>query len=244
MKVIPLSKLMPSLVTLLGLCLGISSVRYAFDDKFTISAALIFLAALLDGLDGRLARLLNTSSEFGAHLDSLSDMVNFGVAPAIVTYLWSLHGIPVKGVGWGMVLFFIMCSVIRLARFNTGLSVEEEIAKSGTYFTGVPMPAAAALALMPMITSFDYLPDFDFNPYMVGAYLMAVGILMVSTIPTFSFKKVAVRNEFVPIIMLTAVVVFTTLVFEPWLVLPVAAAIYVALIPLSVLHYMRSTKNA
>lgn len=122
---IPLYKLMPNIVTILGLCIGITSIRYALDGKWTMAVGLIVIAAILDGIDGRLARLLNSTSKFGAELDSLVDVINFGVAPALINYLWILHEIPYKGVGWAVVLIYSACSTIRLARFNSNLDDAE-----------------------------------------------------------------------------------------------------------------------
>jgi CDP-diacylglycerol---serine O-phosphatidyltransferase len=237
---IPLSKLAPSIVTILALCLGITSIRYAIDSKWHIAAALIIIAGILDGIDGRLARLLNSTSGFGAQLDSLADIVSFGVAPAIVMYLWSLNGIPVKGVGWSVTLLFIACSALRLARFNSMLSDPEEKKKMANYFTGVPMPAGGASILLPMIASFEYIGSTFISPWFVAAYIAFISFLMVSKIPTFSFKAVHVKKEYVSPLLMVVSLLFAALLLEPWILLPLLNAIYLLTIPFSIFSYRRS----
>lgn len=233
-----LYKLLPSFVTILALCLGISAVRYAIDSKWTIAAGLIVFAGFMDGLDGRIARMLNSTSSFGAQLDSLADLVSFGVAPAIVMYFWKLHEIPFKGVGWGIVLFFIICSAIRLARFNSMLEDPEEKEKMKNFFVGVPMPSAAALLILPLTLTFELL-EYNFDYWQIAIYQVIIGILMISRIPTFSFKGVVIKKKFISIIMLIFATLICGIVIEPWVFLPALGLIYIMLIPVSVIAYYK-----
>lgn len=215
---IDISKLLPSLVTMAALCMGVSAIRYALDDKWTIAVSLIIVAAFLDGIDGRIARALNSTSHFGAELDSLADIVSFGVAPAILVYLWSLHGIPYKGVGWMAVLFYICCSAIRLAKFNSKLGDEIEQKKLQNYFTGLPIPSAAFLLILPMIFSFQII-EYKISYWIIFAYQILLGILMIGTVPVFSFKKITVSKKYI-IPSYAFFVLFVGLsIFQPWVVL-------------------------
>lgn len=236
---IPIYKLIPSFVTIFALCLGISAVRYALDEKWTIAAGLIIFAGFMDGIDGRLARMLNSTSGFGAQLDSLADLVSFGVAPAIVTYLWILHEIPYKGVGWAVVLFFIICAAVRLARFNSKLEDTIEKEKLKKYFTGVPMPSAGALLILPLTLTFE-LVDIKFSYWFIAVYQVAIGLLMISKVPTFSFKNLVVRREYISLLFIAVACVISAIVIEPWIFLPIIALIYIAMIPISVASYYRN----
>lgn len=245
---IPLSKLVPSILTLMALCLGITSIRYALDSKWVIAASLIMFAAILDGIDGRVAKMLDATSKFGAELDSLSDMVSFGVAPALVTYLWSLSSIPYKGVGWAIVLFYVACSAIRLARFNAGIDGGGggDAAILGTkqldkFFTGVPMPAAGLLLLLPMILTFEMI-DEVFSCWFTVPYMVTLGLLMVSRIPTFSAKSVKIPKEYVSLVLVLAALIMSGLILEPWYVVPVMAVVYVLSIPFAIWN-CRKTKS-
>lgn len=238
---IPISKLAPSFVTLMALCMGITSIRYAFDEKWTIAVALIIIAAVMDGIDGRLARMLNSTSSFGEQLDSLSDIVSFGVAPAVVIYLWSLHEIPYKGVGWAVVLFFIACSAIRLARFNSNLSNPKDKPKSNGYFQGVPMPCGAALILLPLTMTFELL-QIEISPWFMAVYIIFVGSLMISTLPINSFKNIHINREYVPLTLIISALLMAGIFLEPWLVLPFFGLGYLVVIPLSIYKFKKSKK--
>jgi CDP-diacylglycerol--serine O-phosphatidyltransferase len=238
-KAVPLPKLVPNMITILGLCLGISAIRYALDAKWQIAAGLILIAAFLDGIDGRLARFLNSSSSFGAQLDSIADMASFGVAPAVTIYLWSLYQIPYKGVGWAITLFFITCSALRLARFNSKLENKEEQAKASSYFTGLPMPSAAGFLLLPMILTFDLMQGMHFSYWAVGAYMIIIGLMMISRIPTFSGKKANVKREYVPMVLLVIGMVIAGAILEPWIILPLVGVVYLISIPCSIFSYYK-----
>ncbi len=238
---IPISRLAPSFITLLALCLGITSIRYAFDEKWSTAAALIIIAAVLDAADGMVARMLDASSKFGAELDSLSDLVSFGVAPAVVMYLWYLQEIPYKGVGWSVVLFFIACSAIRLARFNSNLNDGEAKPKktnSIIFFVGVPITAGGVLAMLPMLLTFELL-DNIFSPWVVATHMIIVGFLMVSKIPTFSIKSISIPKEYISIVLVLAAVIMAGMILEPWVLLPIFALLYLLSIPISILVYRK-----
>ena len=202
-----------------------------------MAAALIVIAAFMDSLDGRIARLLNVTSEFGAQLDSLADLVSFGVAPAITIYLWNLHTIEFQGVGWAIVLFYVVCSALRLARFNVQSDDDHEAHKMKTFFTGVPIPAAGILVLTPMITSFELLNSYKFSHLQISLVLIIVGFLMISRLPTFSAKQLNIKTHYVRILIVSIVLVFAGIMLEPWIVLPFLAAIYFLSIPCSLMYY-------
>lgn len=253
-RAIPFYRLFPSIITVLALCLGITAVRYGLDNKFEIAAALIIIAGIMDGMDGRIARLLKSTSEFGAHLDSLADIVSFGVAPGLVTYLWILRDIQGRGIGWLVVLIYISCAALRLARFNVqsiGIKpkghnenkilylknnqidqVTQEDQNQGKYSLGIPMPAAAALCLTPMIASFELLSDISFNPYLVAFYMILIGILMISTVPTFLIKHIGINHKHIRLILLLSASISAGLLLEPWLLIPPLSLLYLISIPI------------
>ncbi|MFQ3307619.1 MAG: CDP-diacylglycerol--serine O-phosphatidyltransferase [Candidatus Midichloriaceae bacterium] len=227
---VPFQKLIPSIITVAAMCLGITAIRYSLDGKFNIAVALIIIAAFLDGIDGRIARLLNASSQFGAQLDSLADLCNFGVAPGITIYLWSLKDIPFKGIGWSFVLFFITCSALRLARFNAQALMKKESVNMN-YFTGLPMPIAGVLLLIPMVFTFDLLKEKDFLSYWgIAIYVVVIGLLMISKIPIYSAKKLHVSKEKIPFILIIIGLLFSFLILEPWIVLPFVGLLYIIII--------------
>ena len=182
-----LTQLLPNMMTIAAICLGVTSIKYGFESKFQSAVQLILLASILDGLDGRVARLLRSDSKMGAELDSLADVLNFGVAPPLVLYFWALQDL--QGLGWFSVQIFVVCCVVRLARFNVTSKSDEEVNPSG-YFNGVPAPAAALLVMFPMYFSFA-LEKVDLLPSLaICGYLAFIGLLMISNIPTWSFKVV------------------------------------------------------
>jgi CDP-diacylglycerol--serine O-phosphatidyltransferase len=237
LKGLPINRMIPNMLTLLALCAGLSSIRFALLDRFDMAALAILVAAILDGLDGRVARILKGASKFGAELDSLSDFVSFGVAPALTLYLWVMVG---AGPGaWLPVLFFAMCAALRLARFNTALEDESPPAWTRNYFTGVPSPAGAGLALLPLILANLFGEAFFRQPEVVGFFLVGVGILMVSTLPTFSFKKFKVDHRWVLPIMLVVGLLAATLISAPWAGVAALLILYLASIPLAVSSHRR-----
>ncbi|MCC5968625.1 MAG: CDP-diacylglycerol--serine O-phosphatidyltransferase [Pararhodobacter sp.] len=223
---LPLLHLIPNLVTLLGLCAGLTSIRYALDARYEIAAALIILAAVLDGMDGLLARKLNAASHFGAELDSLSDFVCFGVAPGILLYHFALQN--VAGAGWLLVLVYVLCACLRLARFNVNRNAPPPPGRA--HFVGVPAPAGAMLALLPVFMTLAGVWDLRALPLAVALYLAFVGLMMISRLPTISPKGLRVpRNRAVWVLL--GVAVFAGLaVTRPWTLLVLADLAYLVLL--------------
>jgi CDP-diacylglycerol--serine O-phosphatidyltransferase len=236
------SALIPNLLTVAALCAGLTAVRFAILGQWQPAVAAILVAAVLDGLDGRMARLLNATSKFGAELDSLADFVSFGAAPALILYLWS--GQMAGGIGWIASLFFAVCCALRLARFNTMLTDPSPPAWAPYYFTGVPAPAGACLALMPLMLSFEW-PNGPFAlPHVVVPTLLLIGALMVSRVPTFAAKQMRIpRSLTLPALILAALAVGAA-VAAPWASFIVAGALYVASIPVSVILQRRAAMAA
>ena len=227
-----LYRLVPSLVTIIALCVGLTSMRYAFDSKWELSLMLLIIAAFLDGMDGRIARFLNVTSDFGAQLDSLADFVNFGVVPAVTIYLWSLNDIQIKGVGWGFVLVYAVCMALRLARFNT--MDENDLKMSEKYFFGVPAPFGAMLIILPMMISF-ILPDSPIlsQPIIIGVYMLLVAFAMASRIPTFSIKKMHVSKDNMTIVLASFGFLIAAIFIYPWMTFSLICVFYVLSIPVS-----------
>lgn len=239
--VFPLSRLFPNMVTIAGLCCGLSAVRFALDGKFETAVALIVAAMVIDGMDGRIARFLNSTSVFGAHLDSLSDFVCFGVSPLLVLYRWKLE--ILTGIGWAVVLFFAVCCALRLARFNTNLAEEKTEPWQKKFFVGVPAPAGAMLALMPLVASFAIEAPLFGSPQLCAVWVVIVAVLMASRIPTFAAKKLIIRHEWVLPIMLAGGFAIVLIIIAPWVMLNVVGIGYCFLIPVSVLHYRKLAKQ-
>ena len=237
LPVFHLSRLFPNMVTIAGLCCGLSAMRFAIDSKFEIAVTLLVASAIIDGMDGRIARFLNSTSIFGAHLDSLSDFVCFGVSPAFVLYLWKLD--TVKGLGWAVVLFFVVCCALRLARFNTNLSNEKIEQWQKKFFVGVPSPAGAMLVLMPLVASFYVSAQYFENSVLCITWTVFVAMLMASRVPTFAVKKLVIHHDLVLPIMIVCGFIIILIIIEPWVMLNVAGVLYFLSIPFSVLYYRR-----
>src|ERR1700692_1639003 len=182
-RAIPVRMLVPNLITLLALCAGLTAIRLAAEDKLEWAVAAIVFAAVLDGVDGRIARLLKGTSRFGAELDSLADFVNFGVAPALILYFWGLH--ELKSAGWIVAMVFAICAGLRLARFNVMIDDPNKPAWAGNFFTGVPAPAGAITALLPIYVQSLGLPHSDFVAPLTFIYTLGIAFLMVSRVPGF-----------------------------------------------------------
>jgi len=231
------NRLIPNVLTIAALCSGLTAIRFALHEQFPLAVIAIIVAAIFDALDGRVARRLGVTSRFGAELDSLSDFLCFGVAPALVLYLASLK--DGGALGWVATLMFPICSALRLARFNTGLLADTPPpAWTGSYFTGVPAPAGALLALIPLMVSFEEVA-WPRHALVVGATLVAVGGLMVSRLPTFSFKKGRVPRHLVLPSLLGAALVMGVIVSAPWIGLSLLGLVYLSLIPFSWFAYQR-----
>jgi CDP-diacylglycerol--serine O-phosphatidyltransferase len=222
-------QLLPNLVSVLGLCAGMTAVRFAVDGRFATAIALIGLAAALDALDGRLARMLKSESAIGAELDSLGDFVNFGVAPALILYLWGMKG--EASLGWIAALIYAICCMLRLARFNVGnkkLDGEEPAEK--TSFIGVPSPAGAMLVLAPIYLAFCFDGDVSLPPILVAAWMVAMGALMISRIRTPSLKRVTIYAEDARYVLVLVAAVVAALLTYPWITLLSLACAYLAAI--------------
>ena len=227
----PLIHLLPNMFTVLSLCAGLTSIRYALDGRFELAVALIVAAGALDGLDGRSARLLKISSKLGAQLDSLADFLSFGVAPAILVYLWSLS--QVRAFGWALALLFATCCALRLARFNTELEATDQPPWRSRFFTGMPAPAAAGCAIMPLLVAFAFEVGWPRSWWLNAAVLIAVAVMMVSRIPTFSIKTVVVRVKpdwILPTLIGVGLFV-AALSSAPWHTLLGLGVIYLASLP-------------
>ena len=224
------NRLIPNILTLLALCAGMTAIRFALTGNFQAAVYAIIVAGILDGLDGRIARLLKATSHFGAELDSLSDFISFGVAPATVMYLWTMSDL--HGVGWAIVLFFAVCCALRLARFNTQLSAEP-VPHTAGYFTGVPAPAGAWLVMMPMFASFEWGDWITRSPYLSLFWITGIALLMVSRIPTMSAKKFHIPpHQVVPTLLgIGLLAAFATT--APWPTMFLLGLIYLATIPVT-----------
>src|SRR5829696_9589087 len=233
-----INRLIPNVLTLAALCAGLTAIRYGLQGQMERAVIAIMVAAVLDALDGRVARRLGVTSRFGAELDSLSDFLCFGVTPALILYMSSLT--DSGALGWIVTLMFPICSALRLARFNTALVADvPPPAWTGSYFTGVPAPAGALLALIPLVVSFEAEAAWPRHPVVVGLALVFVGGLMVSRLPTFSFKKGRIPRHLVLPSLLVAALTMGVIASSPWIGLSLLGLIYLALIPFSWLAYRR-----
>jgi CDP-diacylglycerol--serine O-phosphatidyltransferase len=230
-----LAQLLPNMMTVGALCSGLTSIRFAIQGNFQLAVSLILLAALLDGLDGRLARLLRSVSEMGAELDSLGDFVNFGVAPALVIYLWDLKALGSEG--WAAAMFYAVCCLLRLARFNIGNRSDLDKPKDAP-FIGVPSPGGAMLVLLPLYAQFTW-PDLRLPSVLLALYIMGMGALMISRWPTPSFKSVTFYAENVRYVVLALVLVVAALASHPWATLMAIDAAYALAIAWYLLTWRR-----
>ena len=236
----PLSfiKLLPNLITLSALVVGMNSIRFALDGRWDLSAACIIIATFLDAADGRVARMLNATSVFGAELDSLSDFANFGIAPALIAYLWSYQRFEFKLFAWSAMLLFVICMVIRLARFNVGAANPNLNPKLKQFFMGVPAPIGAILFITPIILDFDLAANFAFDVrshiFMVTCYQIMVALLLPSHIYTFSLKSLEIKPEFAWAYLLCGAAMIIALIIYPWYFIPFAIMVYLLTIPLSI----------
>jgi CDP-diacylglycerol--serine O-phosphatidyltransferase len=234
---IPFRTLVPNLITLLALCAGLTGIRLAIEGKLEWALYAIVFAAALDGIDGRIARLLKGTSRFGAELDSLADFFNFGVAPALILYLWGLH--ELGNVGWIAAMVFAICASLRLARFNVMIDDPNRPAWAGNFFVGIPAPAGAITVLLPIYVSFLGMPRFFFVAPVTLLYTLAIAFLMVSRLPVFSGKRVGKRvapDMVLPLFVLV-VLFFALLISYPWMVLTIGTVIYLASLPLGWMSY-------
>lgn len=237
LRFMPLNSLIPNMLTMLALCAGLTSVRFALDEKWELAVIAILAAGVLDGLDGRMARLLNSASKFGAELDSLSDFVSFGVAPGLVIFLWSLES-GLGGVGWIISLVFTVSCALRLARFNSMLD-KKQPAWANRYFTGIAAPAGASISLLFMVISFYADSDFFRSAILNAAWMLFMAFLMASRIPTFSIKRIRIARRFIMPVLVLVGGLAAVLVSYPWQLLSLIAVIYMATIPFSIISHRR-----
>lgn len=243
------NQLIPNIMTLIGLCAGLTSIRFALEQRWEAAAIAIVIAGLIDGLDGRLARLLNATSRFGAEFDSLSDFLCFGVAPALILYLWTLSS--VGPFGFVPCMTFAVCMALRLARFNAGLESGPRPAYAYNFFAGVPAPAGAGLALFPLFAWIEAtnlglttLATALHHPILPALVLIGTALLCISTLPVWSFKNFKVPTHVVLPLMLGVAAYVAVLVSEPFAALAAAGLIYVAMLPFSVRSYHRLKAEA
>ncbi len=232
LRQLPINALAPNILTMLALCSGLTSMRFSLLERWELAVAAIMVAAVFDAIDGRLARFLKGVTKFGAELDSLSDFISFGVAPVMLLYLWSLDGIG--NVGWFAVLIFSAACALRLARFNTSLEDPGRPAWAGDFFVGVPAPMGAIVVLLPVVLGLETQAAAFASPWLTGPWTLAVAYLLVSRIPTFSFKRVRVRRDLVGFVLLVIGLGAAVLALEPWLTLAAVAVGYLGTIPFSV----------
>ena len=234
---IPLRSVAPNAVTALALCAGLTAVRFAIAGQWEQAVLMIMIAAILDGIDGRIARLLRGESRFGAELDSLSDAISFGVSPALVLYLWSLTNAP--RFGWiGALLYAVFCA-LRLARFNARIDLTDQPHKSAGFLTGVPAPAGAGLALLPIYLWLWTEEPLLRSPWLVGPWLALVALLMVSSLATYSWSSFRLRRNIRFEAIVVVVAIGAALVSAPWQALSVLSLLYIASLPFSVSSYRR-----
>jgi CDP-diacylglycerol--serine O-phosphatidyltransferase len=233
------NRMVPNILTVLALCAGMTAIRFAINGQFQYAVFTVIAAGIFDGLDGRLARLLKATSRFGAELDSLSDFVSFGVAPAALLYLWTMA--QWHTLGWVIVLFYAVCCALRLARFNTQLAAEPP-PWAANFFSGAPAPAGAGLLMLPMFISFEWGDWIARSPYLNGVWITGVALMMVSTIPTVSLKRIRIPHRFVVPTLLGIGVATAFLTTAPWPTLIVVGAVYLASIPLTIRAAMRQRR--
>ena len=236
-KAIPVRILLPNLVTLLALCVGLTGIRLAFEGKLELALYAIVFAALLDGIDGRLARLMKGQSKFGAELDSLADFMNFGCAPALFLYLWGLHDLG--NVGWIAAMVFAICTALRLARFNVMIDDPNKPAWAGNFFTGIPAPAGAITVMLPIYLNLLGASRGMVMVWFSCIFTLAIALLMVSRLPVFSGKRVGKRvpSEMVLPLFVSFVLFFALLISYPWEVLALGTLVYLVVLPLGWLSY-------
>ena len=234
---IPVRTLVPNLITLLALCAGLTAIRLAIEAKLEWAVAAIVFAATLDGIDGRVARMLKGTSRFGAELDSLADFVNFGVAPALILYFWGLH--ELGHAGWIAAMVFAICAGLRLARFNVMIDDPNRPPWAANFFVGMPAPGGAITVLLPIYVTFLGVPHLAFAAPLVLFYTLAIAFLMVSRLPVFSGKRVGKRvaPELVLPLFVVVVLFFALLIAYPWPVLTTGTILYLASLPFGFMSY-------
>jgi len=232
--------ILPNMLTLIGVCIGLTSIRFALDGRFEFAIVAIILAAIIDGLDGRIARLIKGTSKVGKELDSLTDMISFGVAPAFIMYFWKLN--TLGRFGWLVCLIYVICVALRLARFNVNSG--QEPSWRDNFFEGVPSPAGGILVLTPLIfsmTNFEIIPiNYDI---VVPIFFIVTSLLLISKFPSYSFKKIVIQRKTTIFLLFGIVLFFGLLLIYPFNVIAISAIIYLAMLPISFFHYQKLKKQ-
>jgi CDP-diacylglycerol--serine O-phosphatidyltransferase len=232
--------ILPNMLTLIGVCIGLTSIRFALDGKFEFAIIAIIFAALIDGLDGRIARLIKGTSKVGKELDSLTDMISFGVAPAFIMYFWKLN--TLGRFGWLVCLIYVICVALRLARFN--VNSNQEPSWRDNFFEGVPSPSGGILVLTPLIvsiTNFDYINlNYDI---IVPAFFIVTSLLLISKFPSYSFKKIVIQRKTTIFLLFGIVLFFGLLLIYPFNVIAISSIIYLLMLPISFFHYQKLKKQ-
>ena len=232
--------ILPNIMTLIGVCIGLSSIKFALDLKYELAIIAIILAAVIDGLDGRIARLIKGTSKVGKELDSLTDVISFGVAPAFIMYFWSLNSLG--KFGWLLCLIYVVCVALRLARFN--VSSNADPSWRDNFFEGVPSPAGGVLVLMPLIYSLSGFEFFKLNyEIIVPIFFILVSLLLISKVPTYSLKKITVQRKMTIFLLFSIVLFFGSLLVYPFKVMIISGLIYLCIIPISLVHYIKFNKK-
>ena len=234
--------ILPNAITLIGVCIGLTSIKFALDGKFALAVIAILFASLMDALDGRIARLIKGTSKMGKELDSLGDVISFGVAPAFIMYFWSLQYLD--KLGWFVCLMYVVCVALRLARFN--VNSEEEPSWKDNFFEGVPAPAGGIIVLMPLVLSFSGLGEIFFKinyDLIVPAFFIIVSILLISIVPTYSFKRIVIPRSMTKFLLFGIVLFFGALLVYTFKILTVSSIMYLCLIPVSYFHYKKIKKE-
>ena len=232
--------ILPNMLTLFGVCIGLTSIRFALDEKYEIAIIAIIFAALIDGLDGRIARLIKGTSKVGKELDSLTDVISFGVAPAFVMYFWKLN--TLGRFGWLLCLVYVICVALRLARFN--VSSNQESSWKDNFFEGVPSPAGGILVLTPLIVSLSGFEFLKLNyDIIVPAFFVITSILLISKFPTYSFKKIVIPRRTTIFLLFGIVLFFGLILVYTFNVIAISAIVYLCLLPISFFHFQKIKKQ-
>lgn len=227
----------PNAITAAALCSGLTGIRFAIDGNWKMALLAIVFAGVLDGIDGRIARLLKAQSRFGAELDSLADSLSFGMAPALILFLWSLNDLP--RLGWFAALGFAICCALRLARFNAQIDADEQPHKSAGFLTGIPAPVGAGLAFLPVYLWLETGEPLLRNPWLVAGWLVLIAFLMISSIATLSWKSLRPSKDLRLVMIALVGLTFAALLSEPWWTLTAICVVYLALMPLGMVRYAR-----
>ena len=232
--------ILPNMLTLIGVCIGLTSIRFALDGRFELAIIAIIFAALIDGLDGRIARLIKGTSKVGKELDSLTDMISFGVAPAFIMFFWKLN--TLGRFGWLLCLVYVICVALRLARFN--VNSNQEPSWRDNFFEGVPSPAGGILVLTPLIISLSGFDFYQLNyDVIVPIFFITTSFLLISKFPTYSFKKIVIPRRTTIFLLFSIVLFFGLLLIYTFNVIAISAVIYLLLLPISLIHYQKIKKQ-